>query len=218
MKKVLNINKPIWLIIFSSIMLGTIGFIVVEFTYDDWFSQTLKSDDFSIDYKGGLLKPQGKSDFYQHFYNECSSDDLIGDGFCKQLKAFRTGGLAYMSLSLFSLLFVTGSYFILMVNICKCKSLKHKFPLIMTSVLYGLGFLLHILGFIIWALVVKVRFHECKYDMPLKIEHDVCWENGAGFAVFVNVFMLIISVANYGFMKKLKNRSGRLISENRSVN
>ena len=158
---------------------------------------------FSYRFKGSLLNSKrniGICDSGESFsdcYNECNNN-------CERYKIWYAAGVAYVTLDTIGSIvtFIIG--IVLVLDLIKFRYLKKFLNIYTTGFLMVLVAFFHMLAFIVWASVVKLKFDNCSHNYDYSDGENVCGEGGASFAIFILVWLTILSPIYLFFAKRIR--------------
>ena len=117
------------------------------------------------------------SDTYYECYNNCSGD-------CEFLMTWLKGGIFFLFFDFLTIVMVGSCAFILLLDLLKVRGLRDYFNTKTSVYLMIAAFFLHLIGFIVWAALVKLKFTEQDNGWPNNSTEIVEADDSSYFAIF----------------------------------
>ena len=220
MVKVLCLPVGVWKVIFFLLQFLNFGFFIGSLVFDVWFKQrwNYPGNIDSENYKGRLFSAKDhlvglcdEGDSFKYCYDECRDlcDDLSsnkGDcrDFCDRFKYWYRAGVAYTVFDIIAAVLSFIIAFMIIMSFCRSQSIRRFFNLYVTAFFMIAVFLCHFLGFVVYAGVAKLKFHDCTHDFDYSGSKSVCAQAGAKFALFVLIWLLFIVPIYFIVARKAK--------------
>ena len=165
-------EKPTWWLVHSYVFISIAFTMILAMTLQTW--QFIHSNSEGIDVHGGLLRFEEQEALINNYdcdnYNDCSSADGFNSDQQDVFSNYHTGGLTYIVTTSLSVVALTSCVVILVLDVAEKFS-----KTILTVVLIWVAFLLNAVGFIVWAVNVKVTFggqDNCESDSYVDKDGD----------------------------------------------
>ena len=177
--------------------------------YDYWFHQNWDFPNESIvnqdsfKFKGSLLNTHrdlgicDSGDTFSYCYDEC-------DHHCDRFKTWYSAGSAYVAFDTLGSIVTVIISIILVLDAIKFKYIKKFMNVYTTGFLLILVTFFHFLAFVIWAGTVKLQFDHCSHDLDYSDSKSVCGEGGASFAIFIFIWLFLLSPVYFFIARKIR--------------
>jgi hypothetical protein len=199
MDSLLALPKYVFSITFFCIQVVNFGFFVGSMNFNIWFHQNWGWGSNSYQFRGQLLGP------LSNLNNQCGNDDTYSDcyencdNYCDRWNNWYGAGAAFVFFDTMASILAVVIAVITVLDYFKFKYCRRCINLLTTGILMIIIFVLHLLGFIIWAGAVQLRFDKCTHDANYDGVETVCGEGGAIFALW-NFFWLLFVVPFYFYI------------------
>ena len=200
---IFQLPKRNWEIITLILCICSFGFLVGALNHEHWFTQFYQFNDL----KGSLLYPKDKANNWHYYFTNCN-ELFTGKGYCQQLEAFYFAGFFYALLDTIGSIFMVIISIIILANMFEINSITRILSIKTSRKLLYLVTILHCCAFIIWASIVGLKADDCKFSLPINIQHEVCAEDGANLAIWNMAFLIGFSIFYCFLSKKFERFKG----------
>ena len=128
-----------------------------------------------------------------HYYNDCNDNDL-GSGYCDQLHNYYIGGIIYIIFSIVSIILIAFVIKINFIHLIK-KGPIQFFTYKKAGLVSFIATILHLIGYLVWAGIIKGVGSNCNHDYPISSAETVCLKDGSSIAILSQILFSVSSIA-----------------------
>ena len=92
----------------------------------------------------------------------------------------------------------------LIISFCESKKIKKIFNLYHTGFLMICVLLCHFLGFVVYAVIAKLKFSGCTHNFYYSGSKSICGEAGPIFALIILIWLIFITPMYFIVARKAK--------------
>ena len=199
-----SLSSKNWKIISLLLMGLNIAMISLTIYIRNWFKQELKVAGFDYYFYGGLTMLQsGNIESWESLNDDCFYWEET-EGLCLQVHNYYYAGIGLIFFSTIAIAFIILACIIIIMHIY-----KHRWTQILTLtfsiISIALSLLCFLIGFISWAVLVKLQFGDCEmHKFPMLSPKSVCSQEGSIIAIVTIALLFFTLVSYYFIIRKIK--------------
>ena len=196
MSLICGLSPAVWKGVNLLFMSVDIIMIAATLNTNDWFKQEINYYGDEYFFYGGLTNDQsGNEDTWKKLSDDCD-DSFFGSGMCDQFKNYYNTGIVMIIFGVISACLVGITCFIIALYMFKQIPMR-KLWFYLSILSIFLSFSSFLIGFIIWATVVKLEPGDCTYHkLPFSSAKSVCGKEGSESAI-ATIILLSITLVFY---------------------
>lgn len=199
------VSKVGWrkfLIIIQVISIFAMIYVII---INNWFtqkwSQNPENNYLYGTFGGGMIGPNSDlhfcdgGDSYSYCHKKC-------DEFCDRYQTWSNASIGYLTVEGFAILLAIIIIGVLIFDIAKSRN-----PVFfIASLLMLMIFVLHLLALIIWSVVAKLSFSDCKHVSTYSGSQTICPDTGFVYCILSLIYLAIANIVNCCVVRKLNSR------------